>query len=350
MLQRKTVLVLGAGSSVEFKLPAGDGLAKSIASRTYFWFDDGGQQTNGDADLYRALRNRFSTQNAVLFAGRRISEGLPIARSIDDYLYNHGHDPVLVTTGKAAIVQSILEAESASSLIDFLSDDRDISKQALISHAGTWIYKLFGFLQTGVRLDEIVRIFEGLSIINFNYDRCVETFLYHALQRAYGIDQRAAAEVMSTLDITHPYGQVGQLRWQDSAGKGVDFGERPRGDNLLALADQIKTFTEQSHDEAEKQHWRNLIECCQQLVFLGFGFHRQNIELLSLVNGPKSPPTIYATTYLTSHADEDVFRSRLYQLMATQEHPNAFHGELPIQFANRTCVKMIGEYGLKLLS
>jgi hypothetical protein len=31
-----------------------------------------------------------------------------------------------------------------------------------------------------VRLADVHRIFEGLSIINFNYDRCVETFLYHA--------------------------------------------------------------------------------------------------------------------------------------------------------------------------
>lgn len=350
MLQSKTVLVLGAGSSVDFELPAGDGLAKSIASRTYFWFDDTNQLTQGDPELYRALKSRFTTRDAVLIAGRRISDGLPLARSIDDYLYNHGHDPVVVTAGKAAIVQSILEAEAKSKLMDFLSPEPHISAQALSTHADTWIYKLFGFLQTGVQLADVSRIFEGLSIINFNYDRCVETFLYHALQRAYGIDQRAAAEVMSTLDITHPYGQVGQLRWQNPAGKGVEFGERPQGEKILSLADQIKTFTEQAHDETEKEHWRAIIEECRQLMFLGFGFHRQNVELLSLVNGPENPPEVYATTYKTSDADEDVFRSRLHQLLATEEPDLAFHSELSIDFKSFTCTRMISEYGLKLFS
>lgn len=349
-MQTRTVLVLGAGSSAEFNLPAGEGLAKRIAARTYFWFDDTSQLTNGDQDLYRALRNRFSASDAVLSAGRRISEGLPIARSIDDYLYNHGHDPVVVATGKAAIVQSILEAEAGSTLMALLSHQPHISARALTAHADTWIYKLFSFLQTGVRLADVGRIFDGLSIINFNYDRCVETFLYHALQRAYGIDQRVAAEVMSTLDITHPYGRVGQLRWQDPAGRGVDYGERPQGESLLSLADQIKTFTEQAHDEAEKQHWRTVIEGCKQLVFLGFGFHRQNIDLLSLINGPENPPEIYATTYKTSRADEDVFRSRLHQLMATYEPHLAISSDLSIEFTSGTCTRMIGDYGLKLFS
>jgi hypothetical protein len=156
---------------------------------------------------------------------------------------------------------------------------------------------------------------------------------------------------MSTLDITHPYGQVGKLPWQCAAiGRGIEFGERLHGEALLNVSDEIKTFTEQAHDEAEKQHWQKLIQECEQLVFLGFGFHRQNIELLSLSSGPTNTPEIYATTYKTSGADQDVFRKRLYKLTANPEPDFMYSGNLQIEFANNPCVEMIGAYGLKILS
>lgn len=350
MLDRQTVLVLGAGSSVEFKLPAGDGLANVIAGRTFFWHDRYGELSRGDLTLYRALKNRFATPNAVLMAGRRISEGLPLSRSIDDFLYNHGHDECLVATGKAAIVQSILEAERSSSLMRFYAEDAEYRSGALADQIDTWIYKLFSFIQTGVRLSEVDSIFEGLSVINFNYDRCVETFFYHALQRAYGIEAGHAAEIVAKLDITHPYGVVGRLPWQLQAGEGVGFGLDASAVSLLDLADQIKTFTEQAHDEAEKEHWRNAIAESDQVIFLGFGFHRQNVALLRLLDGPQRVPRVHATTYGASIPDQDVFRDRLYSLMAVSRPEFDHNSPLRIELSHSTCSKLIMQHGLQLFS
>jgi hypothetical protein len=348
MLRRRTVLVLGAGSSVEFNLPAGEGLAKSIAQKTYFWFDESGIIQTGDFDLYRLLRNRFPEHNSVLLAGRRIGEGLLLSRSIDDYLYNHGHDAVVLGVGKASIVHSILEAESNSTLMDFGIREPGASARALEKHSETWIQKLFSFLQTGIRRGDVHRIFDGISIINFNYDRCVETYFYHALQLAYGIGPEEAADVISTLDITHPYGQVGKLPWQNPA-SGIGFGELPRDDRLLRLADEIKTFTEQAHDDSEKEHWRDVIGSCEQIVFLGFGFHQQNVDLISLENNLEKYPDVYATVYKTSYEDRNVFHRRLKRLFLSANYAErSERGDK--EFLDYKCSRMIGELGLMLFS
>lgn len=347
MLQKKTVLVLGAGSSVEFHLPAGDGLASSIAKKTHFWFDDWGRQNDGDPQLYQAMRSRFSNGDVVVAAGRRISDGLPLARSIDDYLYNHGHDPAVVWTGKAAIVQSILGAESKSSLAKLTNPDDRSAAKALLNHSNTWIAKLFSFLQTGVRLGDVESIFDGLSIINFNYDRCVETYFFHALQRSYGIDELKAAEVMATLDITHPYGQVGHLRWQTTSSDGIAFGETAGVEKILSLTEKIKTFTEQAHDDKEKDHWREKIGESDQVLFLGFAFHRQNVELLTLVEAPARFPRGYATAYNTSHSDQKVFYSRVQDLLADSARSIRLRD---VQIDNCTCNDMITQYGLEIFS
>jgi len=60
------------------------------------------------------LREAFQDDKRVpeyLAAGHKISRGLPLARSIDDFLYIHGADETVVQVGKAAIVAAILEAE-----------------------------------------------------------------------------------------------------------------------------------------------------------------------------------------------------------------------------------------------
>lgn len=348
MLDKKTVLVLGAGSSAEFKLPAGNGLAKNIADRTFFWFGYSGQMERGDAELYRAVRSRFSSQNEVLAAGRRISEGLPFSRSIDDFLYNHGEDKIVVTLGKASIAQCILEAESKSTLVSFQNIENGSPSRGISNHIDTWIQKFFSYLQTGVRRQNVGEIFDRLSIINFNYDRCVETYFYHALQLAYGISSEEAAAVMKTLDITHPYGQVGALPWQNAAG-GIRFGEKPHESIILRLADSIRTFTEQAHEDEEKRHWHSMIQHCEQLIFLGFAFHQQNVDLLSSEDTRAALPRVVATTYDTSSADVLVFERRIRQLLNVSA-TDVLHQIKPAEFVPSTCSSMIGSHGLDLFS
>src|SRR5689334_6498766 len=96
MLRVPTVLVLGAGSSAEFELPAGPKLAESIAKAVNFHIDAGWVRS-GDDDLWQALRQHGPAKaDAYVKAGRRIATALPLSHSIDDFLYIHGEDQAVV--------------------------------------------------------------------------------------------------------------------------------------------------------------------------------------------------------------------------------------------------------------
>src|SRR5262245_48204813 len=104
MLARNTVLVLGAGSSVEFNLPAGLQLAATIAAKVGWHRSDEGDLTSGDRRLLEFLRRYKPELEGIYFkAGQMISRGLPLSQSIDDFLYIHEKVPEAVFVGKAAI-------------------------------------------------------------------------------------------------------------------------------------------------------------------------------------------------------------------------------------------------------
>lgn len=354
MLDKKTVLILGAGSSAEFDLPPGDELARRIAGACDFFFEFGQLDPGrGDPDLYEAVTKRHAGANQTLQAGRRIAEGLPLARSIDDFLHNHRDDRCIVDTGKAAIAVTILDAEMGSELIGLSSFDSRERMKAMGRLKQTWLAKLFSFLTRDVPRGREELVFQNLAIINFNYDRCVEFFLHQLLQSYYGLSDPEAAKAMRALDIVHPYGKVGDLPWEGRASgpSTIPFGQRPTGDQLLTLADQTRTYTEQLRDEEEINTWRNSIAEAQQVVFLGFAFHQQNMDLLKLLATPPRIPKIYATSYGSSLQDEVVYRDRIraiFRLLPEALYAANARVPLVIDFEASRCSDMLSHYGLSI--
>ena len=136
------------------------------------------------------------------------------------------------------------------------------------------------FLYNGIRKDAINELFDNISLIIFNYDRCVEHLIYHAIQNYYAIDANRAAVLMQSLEIFHPYGVVGRLPFQ-SAKDAVPFGSganQPK--KLLSLASQIKTYSERIEEESAVAGIRQIVQNAEIIVFLGFAFHGQNMDLI----------------------------------------------------------------------
>src|SRR5262249_4425534 len=141
--------------------------------------------------------------------------------------------------GKAAIVKAILEGERGSKLAIVRDNDgRESFRPEKL--ANTWFLKFMYMLGRGIPKAEIKKLFANVSFIIFNYDRCVEDFLYHGLQKLYGIQEDEAAELVGSLNVIHPFGQVGAYL---PIGRSVPFGTSSA--NYRALADGIKTYTEQ---------------------------------------------------------------------------------------------------------
>lgn len=320
MFRAKTLFVLGAGSSHEVGLPIGDDLKKIIADKIDIRFEYGLRQISGDHQIMYALREHAKVRggpdanpNPYLKKAWQLREALPLAISIDNLLGAHKGDELAEVCGKFGIVKSILEAEAGSKL--YISE---YGQKINISEvANTWFSSFVKILTEGVEKSEINKIFENVSIINFNYDRCIEHYLYDALQIYYGVDANDIKSVMQTLEVIRPYGCVGKLPWQiENTLLAVPYGAN--NVNLNEIARGIKTFNEQIDNVDESQRLRILFQEAEIIVFLGFAFHRQNLELLNPGKTCRAK-RIYATALNISQSDCEIIKTEIKSILSQED-------------------------------
>ena len=197
------------------------------------------------------------------------------AGSIDSYIHTHKSDELIKVCGKLGIVQTIIEHEKRSKLFvntnKHPSNFRDETGVRL-----SWLRQFMLLLQDGIIAGEnLADIFKNILIINFNYDRCIEQFLYWTLQDLFGIAGGRAAELIAKLKIYHPYGVVAPLPWQKSGG--LEFGGDPHGYNSYAsLIDNIRTYNDEVQEGIDLQIMRQIFASSMRFIWLGFHFHKQN--------------------------------------------------------------------------
>jgi hypothetical protein len=306
MFESKTLFVVGAGASAEIDLPVGSTLLETIAKKLKIKFKNRVELVSGDLKTIQTINEYASMrgQSSSLYyqRARLIDEAVPIAPSIDNFLDAHKKDEFLQFCGKLGIVASILEAERKSKLfVDEINNGRD----NLSRLNGTWYTAFMKMLVERVDLDGIESVFDNVSFITFNYDRCIQKFLQVALQNYYGIDLRRAAKLISKLEIIHPYGSIGRLPFE--AGQSVvPYGAKLDEAALIQATGRIRTFTEQIEDENSLTAIRESVGRAETLVFLGFGFHPQNMELLGDDFG-SNVRRAFATSYGCSKGDIEVF-------------------------------------------
>lgn len=289
----RTVLILGAGASAEVRLPVGSALKEHISKVLNFLIEEG-RAAGGDSevlDCFRADAKEKGTRdiNPYLQAARQIRSGMPHALSIDNFLHQRRDDDKIEFCGKLAIVRTILDAEERSSLKS--SDDQYAE---LTGAAKTWLNGFFQLLVENCGRDDLETRLQQLEVISFNYDRVFEHFLFNALRSYYNLKPERAAELASFVPVHHPYGQVGFLPWQQTGthpwsahGGRVPYGCKANRTMLLELAKQIKTFTEGTDPHSPQlAALRKSLNDAERVVYLGFGFHDQNMQLLYGDAGP----------------------------------------------------------------
>lgn len=285
MLKIPTLFVVGAGASAEFDLPVGTKLASQISQSLDIRFGDFGQKMEGGGDhqIYSILQQVVQEDgtrdvNPYLHACWLVRDGIQLSYSIDNFLDKHAHEPKVQLCGRLAIVKRILEAERHSKLyVDRRNTYNTINFQGL---ATTWIVALFKMMQDKVRRQDVGSFFDDARFITFNYDRCIEHFFFHALQRNYGMDAAEAAEIMKRLQIIHPYGRVGRLPWEArSSEPEVDFGAVERAP-LADLSQGIRTYADDRDDRELLVRIQQWVRESGQAVFLGFSYQEQNLDLL----------------------------------------------------------------------
>ena len=289
MIRTKTTLIVGAGASSELQLPSGTELLSRVAQGFDFSRFGTELQTRDSVILGQYLGKLGArlgkNEAAIREAAERIRVACKLCASIDSLLEQYSDDPLITACGKIAIAHFICQAEARS----ILRLTPRVAGDLPVQGADNWLFQLAQILTAGVSKSQIERSFDDLTIVSFNYDRSVEHFMPHALVMAYGMPLADAQRIVAArLRIIHPYGSVGRLPWQTSEAPDVEWGtEQPWNIHNLALG--IRTASEVQRDQAMLRQIRAAVSGAKRIVFLGFGFHPANVDLLMDYGLPHDP-------------------------------------------------------------
>lgn len=322
MFNTKTVFVIGAGSSCELGLPTGDELRGALIE---ILRQNGDNYIFSNPSFNRLIQNKITSYptnersfqfNRYAQAVAKIRSALPMAQSIDNLLHAHRADDLVVKIGKIAIALAILEKEH-SSHIKFRSrqvfdgiEPADLNNTKFVK---SWYLPLMRLLVSGVSKENIDAIFENVSFIIFNYDRCLEHFLINALSSYFDLTPDHAAKIANTVEIIHPYGQVGLLPWQSRAHNlpVCQFGQCDS--DIERISESIYTFTESS-EAGIKDSCKNMIRNAETLVIMGYGFLPTNTELLSCAT-QSNVKRAFSTAFGIGENDVNILKSEIRRII-----------------------------------
>jgi hypothetical protein len=341
MFKRRTLFIVGAGASQEAGFPVGATLAERIGDGLKLVGDNWERTaTFADRELFDELRRyvaRTQAQDLNKYgeAAQLISDGITLSNSIDDFLNVHSKNPFVTKLGKAAIVRGIVQAEKNSDL--FVNPSNIYNKLGFSKLEQTWFVKLMRVLGPGGTPDSIESIFKTVAFITFNYDRCIEHFLTHAISALYGITKQAAEVIVAKITIIHPYGKIGELAT-------TPFGGDPnRSPDLFPLASRIKTYTEQSANPEDLAKMHDEMHNAACIVFLGFSYLEQNMALLRPTN-PLDQKTVLGTAY----NNRDVVSGEILAMFGEPQRSNMRTGKRIIIDNKIKCSQLFDSYARTL--
>ncbi|MCC7145586.1 MAG: hypothetical protein IT443_04000 [Phycisphaeraceae bacterium] len=243
MIQRPTVLVLGAGASAPYGFPVGSQLRDLILARDDRLDEFAFTGIPAPEDEAEGFRRAF--RHATV-------------DSIDVFLANR--KGAFLRAGKRLIAAHIARCECHDRLFPSTDD---------------WMKKLFDIM----RSDKPSFKNNQLTVVTFNYDRSFELKLYWHLRDYYRFEWPEAIQLVNQWPIYHVHGSLGECFFPDM---GSGYG-RPYAPNLDWLSD-IETKLFLVHDElqahGELTKVQEAIANADRVIFLGFGFHELNCRRL----------------------------------------------------------------------
>jgi hypothetical protein len=280
-IKKRTVLILGAGASQHLGYPLGYDLVKKIQSIHY---DD--EERQNVKNLITSLHQGGGSIDALddsyaLTFISNLNDAQP--SSIDEYLSSHTSDHD-VATGKLLIARELTKHEDLK----------------ILHETPGWYYDL---LQAIKPIDGLGDSF--LSIVTFNYDISLETYLFKAFKQTYHGDQQHAVAMMSKIPFIHLYGDLGdylsiQYRSKHSPDRRKIATIVDRAVFATALYERsqnIHTMHERSVTDDFK-HADRLLSLADRVFFLGFGYDETNLSRFEYFTADLKPPESFGGTLL----------------------------------------------------
>lgn len=346
MFRQNTVFIIGAGASAEAGLPLGSALAKRVSNALRFDPEAiRAEVGSGNPEIYRAILNFAGPANSrgMLKKCRELSFSLAHADSIDACLNDFRTDEDLMYCGKVAIAYEIARAEQNSLLS--VRNNNIYNTIDWNSCDGLWYSKFFRILKDGIDSNSIEDIFDNVEIICFNYDRCIEQYLFYALRDYYRISAGQAIKLLNKLTLIHPYGVISGFQADINTGHS-NFGQDLASVNIGERARTIRTIFEANTDAHKVADIRASLAKAEQLIFLGFGFHKLNMNLLKRPLGANVGHTCYATGYKLPNPGLPIIQDRIHSIFGIDLDTSRSINSISLQ--NITCRQLLDEFDLLL--
>ena len=258
----RTVFILGAGASHPYNFPLGKTLIDRILELTIISLYNKNGNFNSPNDPKKYLLQQFGPDHITQF-NRLLRDSR--LNSIDYFLTLN---PEFIKLGVYCIGYIILKSEN-----EFKFGD------------GDWYTYLWNELASHNPNNFDFKIY------TFNYDRSLETFLKERLNATFYKDQKKQKEFLDAIPICHLHGKLSDIH----------FGklEHIISDTTLErLSNEIKIISQVSVDNNFRSLQRDLASA-EHILFLGFGFHPDNMNRIGLEKMPlihnDNSKYIYAT-------------------------------------------------------
>ena len=323
-MRKRTLLLLGAGSSKDFGFPLGVELTKEISDALRF--DTSDFRLAGGNENIRMLIERARMHQPQLFpqylkAADHISRSVHLSSSIDRFLASNRDKPFVAELAKLAISQVIASYERKSPL---WVEPHRIPFFDTSTVANTWLAKWFGFIHTNKAQAELEAVFDSVRVVTFNYNRTFEQFIVLAVCNFYQVTPHRALELLENIHITHVYGSLGTL----TAGPECQ-GYATCMNDLEIASRRIQTFHESVGSETLAKI-DEAVQWCERVYCLGFSFAPMNMDLLNQCKPKKGLRPVFATNLGVSEFNSDIARG---QLDHTFCHDNSMARMLPVKCA-----------------
>jgi len=269
--------------------------------------------------------------------------------SIDKFIANN---PTLAPIGKYIIAFEIFRHEKLSFFTEAEKFELErqanahngqfgLQRPAIFSQGDDWYSDLYNRL-IGKRVgkDALPDFSKSnLTFITFNYDRSLEYFFYVSLRNTFTeVSKEIIVDTIKQLKIIHVYGQIAPLKWQNPQ-DGIDYRPAITDNLLLNTANKIRTIHELNTELTEAQ---KLLKQAEQIFFLGFGYAKENMDILGLpLIVPKSC-SIYGTA-------SGLLEGEIYNKKTILAHPDEL-GKIPPRLPTRIiiddmdCLKLLRNY------
>jgi len=276
MIEKKTVLILGAGASCPYGYPTGRELRQQICSQ---FVDDITAYFTAQGEHERRIFTHTHKYQAKGLAEifRKSS-----TKSIDLFL---ARNPEFKLMGKWAIIFRILAAEKTS-----------LFRESMRNSGQDWYsYLLQRLTDDLVNKEDYKQLGNNnISFVTFNYDRSLEHFLYESLLNSFsGIDEMKIVKQLDKIKIIHVFGQIAGLDWQEMPSR-IEYRRETRYIDIKGLFDNMKIIYEESDNPALKEAHKSISEA-ERIFLLGFGYARENLETLKVPQILNKKQQIYGT-------------------------------------------------------